>query len=165
MLAILVCKKKKSASLQAIKQMDQLDQIFSLPLSVEAHGQLHAWLTRVENIANSDNFDIWSYIWGTTHYSASNAYRHLCGTRNVHPAFAWTWKASVQNKQVFFWLLLKDRPSTRGLLRRRNMHLNDYNCVLCTLSVKECRDYLFLEIWNALCFIRLESDSASRRSW
>lgn len=25
------------------------------------------------------------------------------------------------------------------------MHLDDYNCVLCTLSVEECRDHLFME--------------------
>lgn len=46
--------KNKSASIHAIKQLDQLEQIFNLPLLVEGHGQLNDWLNRVENVANSD---------------------------------------------------------------------------------------------------------------
>ena len=44
----------------------------------------------------------------------------------------------LQNKRkFFFWLILKDRLSTRGLLQRRHMHLLDYNCVFCNLNVEE----------------------------
>lgn len=102
-------------------------------------------LHRLGNTAKTEDADIWSYIWGTPKFSASKAYKALNGTRNVHPAFSWLWKSSVQNKhKVFLWLLLKDRLSTRGLLHRRNMALDDYNCVLRTNSVEESRDHLFL---------------------
>jgi hypothetical protein len=37
----------------------------------------------------------------------------------------------------FFWLVLKDRLSTRALLRRKGMHLEDYDCVFCTLHIEE----------------------------
>jgi hypothetical protein len=48
------------------------------------------------------------------------------------------WKSCVRGKQkFFFWLLLKDRLSTRNLLRRKHMSLPDYNCVLCTTNVEE----------------------------
>lgn len=75
----------------------------------------------------------------------------------VHPAFKWIWKSACQWKhKVFFWLLLKDRLSTRNLLKRRNMALDDYNCVLCSSLVEEGLDHLFLhcsfarQCWDTL---------------
>jgi hypothetical protein len=32
---------------------------------------------------------------------------------------------------LFFWLLMKNRVNTRGVLRRRNMLLDDYTCEMC----------------------------------
>jgi hypothetical protein len=56
----------------------------------------------------------------------------------VSPTFRWLWSSACQNKRkVFFWLVLHDRVSTRALLRRRNMHLPNYSCVLCHLLVDE----------------------------
>ena len=46
--------------------------------------------------------------------------------------------------RFFFWLLLKDRLSTRELLRRRNMELPDYNCVHCNTPTEETLEHLFL---------------------
>jgi hypothetical protein len=45
----------------------------------------------------------------------------------------------------FFWLLLHDRLNTRELLRRKNMDLQDYSCVLCTRNIEEDVLHLFLE--------------------
>jgi hypothetical protein len=47
--------------------------------------------------------------------------------------------------QFFFWLLLRDRLNTRELLKRKNMELDDYNCVLCRQGIEECLWYLFFE--------------------
>ena len=56
-----------------------------------------------------------------------------------------TWDCFCQPKhKVFFWLLIKDRLSTRNILRRRNMHLPSYNCVLCDLDTEETLQHLFL---------------------
>lgn len=46
--------------------------------------------------------------------------------------------------KFFFGLILKDRLSTRELLRRKNMVLQDYNCVLCSNAVQETLFHLLL---------------------
>ena len=59
-------------------------------------------------------------------------------------------------RKFFFWLLLKDRLSTRELLRRKTMDLESYNCVLCHLNVEESLLHLFfhcpfaMSCWNLL---------------
>lgn len=67
------------------------------------------------------------------------------GHRNIHPTFHWIWKFKCQMKhKVFFWLLLKDRVSTRDLLRIRNMELDSCTCELCILQRQETLSHLFL---------------------
>ena len=39
--------------------------------------------------------------------------------------------------QIFFWLALIDRLNTRNMIRRRGMHLDNYQCVLCQNSTEE----------------------------
>uniref|UniRef100_A0A0A8XSQ3 Reverse transcriptase zinc-binding domain-containing protein n=1 Tax=Arundo donax TaxID=35708 RepID=A0A0A8XSQ3_ARUDO len=46
--------------------------------------------------------------------------------------------------KVFFWLLIKDRFNTRGLLRRKNMELDSYVCELCILQREKALQHLFL---------------------
>lgn len=56
------------------------------------------------------------------------------------------WNSFCQPKhRVFFWLLLRDRLSTRNILKRKNMVLQSYNCVLCDLSSEETVHHLFLQ--------------------
>src|SRR5438105_171899 len=63
----------------------------------------------------------------------------------VHPIFRKLWKCSCQPRhKVFFWLLLKDRLNTRGLLRMKNMHLDSYACELCIWQEEETLEHLFL---------------------
>jgi glucose-6-phosphate-specific signal transduction histidine kinase len=40
---------------------------------------------------------------------------------------------------------MNDRLSTRNILRRKNMHLDSYNCVMCQLNLEETVTHLFLE--------------------
>jgi hypothetical protein len=55
------------------------------------------------------------------------------------------WHSICQQKyKVFFWLLLQDRLNTRGLLRRKHMHLESYTCELCLLQKEERLRHLFL---------------------
>ena len=77
----------------------------------------------------------------------TKAYRVLIGHTEVHPAFKWIWRSSCQYKhKVFFWILLKDRLSTRELLRRKNMDLPSYDCVLCTQPpTEETLEHLFFK--------------------
>lgn len=61
--------------------------------------------------------------------------------------------------KVFFWLLIKDRLSTRNLLRRRNMPLDSYNCALCNMLVEESVFHLFLDCSFArMCWVILNID-------
>jgi hypothetical protein len=41
--------------------------------------------------------------------------------------------------------VLRDRLNTRNLLRRKNMHLDDYSCVLCFSGTEETAFHLFFE--------------------
>jgi hypothetical protein len=96
-------------------------------------------------------------MWNSRRFTVARAYKHLSGHRAIHPSFGWIWKSSCQNKhKVFAWLILKDRLSTRELLKRKEMELQDYTCVLCSLSTKESLFHLLIECpfatacWNWL---------------
>ena len=90
--------------------------------------------------------DAWSYSWGSTRYSSKKANKILIGTTAASPLFRWLWASSnLGNHKFFFWLLLRDRLNTRNLLRRKNMALNDYDCVLCNLAPEETCFHLFFE--------------------
>jgi hypothetical protein len=99
--------------------------------------------------------DTWSYIWNSSFFSVRKAYKQLSGHCHPHPAFKWNWRSSCQNKhKVFFWLLLRDRISTRELLKRKNTILQDYNCILCTSVTEESLIHLlhcpFAHCWTWL---------------
>ena len=88
---------------------------------------------------------IWRFTWGTN-FSSSQAYKYLVGHHQVHNVYRWLWKCLCQPKyKVFFWLLIKDRLSTRNILRRKNMHLESYNCVLYLQNTEETCQHLFLQ--------------------
>ena len=122
-----------------------LHGLFHLPLSPQAHAQLLLLQGDLNEVVLNASSDTWSYIWNSEVFSVKRAYRHLSGHCHPHPAFKWTWKSSCQRKhKVFFWLILKDRVSTRDLLKRKNMVLEDYNCILCNTSTAETLTHLFL---------------------
>lgn len=92
----------------------------------------------------TDNKDVWRFTWGPN-FSSSQAYKQLVGHQQVHNVYEWLWSCLCQPKyKVFFWLLIKDTLSTRNILKRKNMHLESYNCVLCLLNTEETCQHLFL---------------------
>jgi hypothetical protein len=103
------------------------------------------------------------YYFGTTvkelngHYSSAKAHRHLSRSQQTCPIYRWLWAASCQPKhKVFFWLLLKNRLNTRGMIRRKNMQLDSYDCELCLLQKEEKLRHLFFKCpfaknyWNII---------------
>ena len=77
-------------------------------------------------------------------FSVTKACKHLSGQ-------IWAWKSWCQNKhKVFCWLLLRNRLSTRELLRKKNMELEDYSCVLCDSSSDETLVHLLFLLKNQL---------------
>lgn len=118
--------------------MPQGPSLFHLPLTTEAYAQLQQLARSFQNLQLQATRDRWSYIWGSSTFSSSRAYRHLIGHRQVHRCYSWLWCSACQHKRkVFFWLLLKDMLSTMQLLRRKFMFLDEYNCVFCISAIEE----------------------------
>jgi hypothetical protein len=117
---------------------------FHLPLSAQAHDQLQQLSILVSNRPAVGNLDLWSYSWGNAKFSTAKAYKSLVGSRPTHPALLWIWRSKCQMKyKVFFWLLLKDKLSTRDLLQRQSVELDSYTCDLCIRRKTETVAHLF----------------------
>lgn len=120
----------------------------------------------MESIHLSQNNDKWTYAWGSPLFVSSKAYSHLLGSVTVSPVYKWLWNSSCMPKRkVSFWLAMKDRLSTKELLKRRNMALPSYNCVLCHLDTEESLHHLFLDCpfamacWNMIGLPHLLQDN------
>jgi hypothetical protein len=119
---------------------------FFLPWSEEAYEQLCELVIYLQAFQNSADNDQWKYIWGFGHYSSAKAYKSMIGSRPIHPAFKWIWYSACQQKhKVFYWLLLKNRLTTRSLFKRKNMQLDSYACELCILQKEETLRHLFFK--------------------
>jgi hypothetical protein len=137
--------KSKNAILAEAITSDNILNLFHLPLSQQAFGQLSQLQQDLQQITLNDNSDSWTCLWDSRKFTVAKAYMHLKGHRTIHPGFKWIWKSSCQNKhKVFAWLILKDRLSTRELLRRKHMDLPDYNCVLCHQTIEESIFHLLI---------------------
>ena len=119
--------------------------LLHLPISQIAYNQLQVLVQMSTNIQLNEGKDIWQYSWGTN-FSSSRAYKIIAGHSHHHPSIQWIWKSFCQPKHmVFFWLLLKDRLSTRNIQKRKNMFLPSYSCVLCDMDTEESVHHLFLQ--------------------
>ncbi|CAO2177232.1 unnamed protein product [Urochloa humidicola] len=137
--------KNKHISFQLAVSKPRFIQNFHLPLSIQAHQQLLLLEHNISQVQRLGEKDQWKYQWGNSNFTSHKAYKVIIGSRQVHPLFLWLWKSKCQMKhKVFFWLLLKDRLSTRDLLARRNMELDSYSCELCILQKRETCAHLFL---------------------
>jgi hypothetical protein len=136
----------KNISLKAFKT-GQIERHFWCPLSIEASGQLEELQIMLSNIQTSTSEkDKWTYIWNSDEYFCYKGYLQIIGINDVSPIFQWMWKSCVMGRhKIFFWLLLRGRLNTRELLKRKNMELDDYNCVLCREGVEESLMHLFFE--------------------
>jgi hypothetical protein len=142
---------------KAALSRDNLLQNFNLPLSAEAYHQFLELQQSITGRTVIGENDQWRYSWGNASFSTSKAYKHLKGGNLAHPVYHWIWRSKCQMKhKVFFWLLLKDRLSTRDLLRRKDMNLDSFTCDLCILQRLESGAHLFLRCnfaracWNSL---------------
>jgi hypothetical protein len=122
--------KQKDITVHEAKSLEAFQRNFHLRLSEEAYEQFRKLSESLDNITLQEAKDSWVYIWNSNTFSCRKSYKQLSGHLPALLVFSWLWKCSCQNKhKSFFWLLLKDRLSTRELLRR-NMELPSYNCVL-----------------------------------
>ena len=111
--------------------------------------------------------DIWTYIWGNAQLSSSKVYKSLKGHRDTHAAYSWLLQSSCQTKhKIFYWFLLKDRLSTRQLLRRKNMELQ------CRVIIVFCPIWMWKNhYWICFSTIRFPNSAENElickhmRSW
>jgi hypothetical protein len=158
--------KNKSASVHSVLSTEVFSDLLHLPVSQEALVQMQNLEADLAQIALSEEKDKWSYTWGSTKFSSARIYKELMEHPVVHPAFKWLWAKPCQPKhKVSFWLLLKDRISTKNILKRKRMIIESYNCVLCSCFVEETNEHLFLsrnfakQCWSLLG-INLPDNSA-----
>jgi len=128
--------KNKNISMATALEQDDMTQLLHLPVSEIAYAQLQNLSHDIAQIQLSTEQDIWKYPWGNTFYS-SRAYKIIVGSSQHLPSIRWIWNCFCQPKhRVFFWLLLKDRLSTRNILKRKNMTLQSFSCVLCAHNIE-----------------------------
>jgi hypothetical protein len=103
-------------------------------LLVEASEQLNELQILLNDLQSDLNeASKWTYIWNSEVHSSKKGYLQIIGINDTSPIFQWMWKTCARGRhKFFFWLLLNDRLNTRNLLKRQNMDLQDYNCVLCS---------------------------------
>jgi hypothetical protein len=100
----------------------------------------------IDSLTLNDENDKWIYNWGSSIFASAKVYKILVGHSGIHPTYKWLWKSNCQPKhKVFFWLLINDKLSTRNILKRKNMHLDSYNCVLCSLLTEETMSHVFVD--------------------
>lgn len=121
--------------------------IFSLPLSAQASQQLNDLLYLIqERIWDPMVHGKWQYIWGTNTFRPT---KHTLGCQGfnkfLHSSNGSDQLANLGKHKFFVWLLLRDKPNTINLLRRKNRHLDYYICVFCNGGSEETVMHLFFE--------------------
>lgn len=91
-------------SFSSLSVLDATDELFHLPLSSQAYAQFQQLRSILANVTLHAGNDVWSYIWNSSMFASSKAYRNLIGTRQVHAGFKWLWNSSCQPKTKFFFL-------------------------------------------------------------
>jgi hypothetical protein len=126
---------RKNITIQQVSNIEDLHDIFQLPLTNEAYQEYTSLVIELENFDLTDDADIWSYIWGSNQCTVQKAYKALIGHMPTHIVFGYLWRSKCQpkHKDFFFWLLLQDKLNTRGRLRSRHMELDSYTYQICML--------------------------------
>lgn len=151
--------KNKALSVsKAISQQQHRHQLFHLPMSAIAFDQLQDFKLILSALEVEETSDVWHIGPSSNTCSSLVVYRILVGEHHIHPMHNWIWD-SCQPKNKFFLLLIKDRLSTRNILRRTHMVLNSYNCVLSQQSVEETLVHLFLDVRSLLNLTECGSSS------
>jgi hypothetical protein len=136
--------KNGSISVNKAHNSESIFDLFNLPLSEAAYNQVLNIQQTLQAMVLNDESDVWTLNRGAK-FSSAAAYKRLIGHHDTDQVYKWVWRSSCQPKhKVFAWLLLKDRLSTRNILRRKNMNLDNYNCEGCNMNVEETVEHLFL---------------------
>jgi hypothetical protein len=137
-----------------------LDDIFFLPLSTQAHDEFLLLQSYLEDIEYDENTaDSWPPVWGAN-YTSRRFYAHVFSSVEAHRFYKALWKSSCIPRIKFYaWLILVDRLNTKTMLRRRHINIqDDALCMLCDIGLEEDIDHLFFDCpfaaqrWNSINF-------------
>jgi hypothetical protein len=148
----------EDVSVKQVMQMEDLDSLFYLPLSMQAMEELEtlqSWLSErsYDDAAN----DRWIMTWETK-YTSRRFYKFVFQPMPAHRIFKIVWKSKCIPRIKFFaWLILVDRLNTKDMLRRRHFHvLGGTACIMCNTGEQETIVHLFFECPFAIsCWAKL----------
>lgn len=150
----------KDSSVKNFVEEQELENLFQLPLSVEAYAELVQLQSRMNASSLSSSLpDGWSFAWNTASYKPKDFYRHCFRNITPPPYLTWIWRSRCTMKhRVFTWLMMVDRINTRDMLRRRNFNVGgDLGCLLCDAGSRETRNHLLFECSFAVgCWLKLD---------
>ena len=112
------------ASVRETMQVQNLDDIFFLPLSQQAYDEFQLLQSRLENLPYDDNTtNKWAPIWGNM-YTSHRFYWHVFSEVDAHPIFKIIWKSRCTPRiKLFAWLVLVDQLNTKTMLWRRHLNI------------------------------------------
>ena len=147
--------KSNTISMQEVMQVENLDDIFHLPLSQQAFEELD----QIQDSLQHDRYDQEEEDnWLTVGVTSCKFYRHVYDIVQAHPFYKILWKSRCIPRIKFFaWLVLVDHLNTKKVLTRRHIHVhNDDLCVLCNTRAEETIDHIFFDCpfsrscWNSM---------------
>jgi hypothetical protein len=126
--------------------LEDLYDLFHLPLSIEAHQEFRSLQLDLNGINSSDRDDIWCLRGNEASFSTKKVYRALIGNYEVPKPILDIWKTCNIPRQKFFaWLLMNNRLNTKDLMCRKNFFVQIKDCVLCDTCPEETLMHLFFE--------------------
>jgi len=72
---------------QQLMAAEDKSVFFHVPLLVEAHDQYQLLISELEDIHLTQSKDTWGYIWGSSIFASSKAYKQLLGSIPVPPIY------------------------------------------------------------------------------
>jgi len=86
--------KDHNISVQKIMQIDDISEIFNLPLSDQALSELMDLQNDVQQINfDGSSEDAWTFIWGNSQYTSNRFYKLAFRNSQTPQTFKWLWKS------------------------------------------------------------------------
>jgi hypothetical protein len=146
--------RKREVYVQAVSVAENLDELFILPLSQQAHHEF----VDLSNELLEVNLDVlsadrWLPSWGSL-FTPKRFYSFIYNTLEGHPIFRKTWKSSCTPKVKFFaWLVLLIGSTRRPFSQDEILVTEKTTCVLCVMQEQ-------MKWWN-ISFLRVHLPEAS----
>ena len=93
-----------------VRETEDLDTLFTLPLSEQAFNELQDLQLELHSVPYDDaQIDSWVFIWGSSIYSSQKFYALSFKKMATSPCFTWLSKSKCIPRIKFFgWLILVD---------------------------------------------------------